>query len=200
MSEAGEADRVRIGSVERLSENRYPLDKVRLTYRRQDGSTQELTREVYHNGLGAAVLPFDPARGTVLLVRQFRLPAHLSGEAGWIIESLAGTIEEGQSPEETARAEAQQEAGYRLRRLEEAFVVYASPGVCTERMHLFTAEYGPEDHCGRGGGLRDEGEEIEVLEVPLAEAWAMVGRREIADAKTVLLLQNLMLRVGAAGR
>ncbi len=193
MSAQDEADRIRIGSVERLSDNRYVLEKIRFAYRRRDGSTQELVREVYRNGLGAAVLPFDPGRGTVLLVRQFRLPALLTRDGGWVIEALAGTVEKDQVPEETARAEAEQEAGYRLRRLEEAFVVFASPGGCTEKMHLFTAEYGPEDHCGRGGGLREEGEEIEVLELPLAEAWAMVSRREIVDAKTVLLLQHLML-------
>jgi nudix-type nucleoside diphosphatase (YffH/AdpP family) len=193
VSSPGEADRIAIASVERLSDHRYPLEKIRFAYRRRDGSTQELEREVYRNGLGAAVLPFDSSRGTVLLVRQFRLPALLAGQDGWVIETLAGVIEAEQSPEETARAEAQQEAGYRLRDLREAFVVFASPGVCAERMHLFTAEYGPGDRCGRGGGLREEGEEIEVLELPLAEAWAMVGRREIVDAKTVLLLQHLML-------
>jgi nudix-type nucleoside diphosphatase (YffH/AdpP family) len=198
VSTPDEADRVRIGPVERLSDNRYPLDKVRFTYRRRDGSTQELVREVYRNGLGAAVLPFDPTRGTVLLVRQFRLPALLAGQDGWVIEALAGTVEQDQSPEETARAEAQQEAGTRLRDLREVFAVFASPGVCAERMHLFSAEYGPEDRCGRGGGLREEGEEIEVLELPLAEAWAMVGRREIVDAKTVLLLQHRMLTAGGA--
>lgn len=190
---AAEADRVSIRGAETLSDARYRLSRVRFTYRRKDGTAQDLVREVYDNGIGAAVLPFDPRRGTVLLVRQFRLPARLTGAPGWILEALAGTVEEGQTPAATARAEALQEAGCRLHGLREAFVVYASPGVCTERMHLFTAEYAEADRTGPGGGLREEGEEIEVLEVPLEEAWERVRRGGIADAKTVLLLQHLML-------
>jgi nudix-type nucleoside diphosphatase (YffH/AdpP family) len=190
---AAEADRVSILGSETLSDARYRLSRVRLTYRRKDGTSQELVREVYDNGVGAAVLPYDPRRGTVLLVRQFRLPARMTGSPGWIVETLAGVVEGGKDPAETARAEARQEAGCRLHALREAFVVYASPGVCTERMHLFTAEYGEADRTGPGGGLREEGEEIEVLEMPLAEAWDLVRRGGIADAKTVLLLQHLML-------
>jgi nudix-type nucleoside diphosphatase (YffH/AdpP family) len=189
-----ERGRVEVEGAETLAEDWNALRKYRLAYRRRDGTRQTLSREVYFNGPGAAVLPFDPRRGTVLLTRQFRLAAQLNGEADpWLVEACAGNVEPGDDPAETARKEAEQETGHRLRELRRAFALYTSPGACAEVLHLFTATYGPAERSGAGGGLREEGEEIEVLELPLEEAWAMVGRGEIADAKTVLLLQHLML-------
>ncbi len=186
-------DRVAIEAEETLSENWHRLSKLRFAFRRRDGSTQTLEREVYRNGRGAAVLPFDPRRGMVLLTCQFRIAAHVNGDPAWLIEACAGVVEQDRSPEDTARREAEQETGCRLHALREVFVLYASPGACAEKLHLFLAEYGPEDRQGRGGGLREEGEEIDLIEIPLEEAWAMVRRGDIVDAKTVLLLQHLLL-------
>jgi nudix-type nucleoside diphosphatase (YffH/AdpP family) len=184
---------VEVRSVETLSENHYPLRRYTVAYRRRDGARQELRREVYGIGHAAAVLPFDPRRSAVLLTRQFRMPARANGDCGWLVEACAGIVEGGDGPAETARKEAEQEMGCRLRDLREVFTLYTSPGATSEKLHLFTAEYGPGDRSGAGGGVREEGEEIEVLELPLTEAWAMVGRGEIVDAKTVLLLQHLLL-------
>lgn len=190
---------VEIRSVETLSENHFPLRSYDLAYRRRDGARQDLRREVYGIGHGAAVLPFDPGRSTVLLTRQFRLPAHVNGDPAWLIEACAGNVEGDDAPADTAREEAEQEMGCALRELREVFALYVSPGATAEKLHLFTAEYDAATRSGAGGGLREEGEEIETLELPLAEAWAMVGRGEIVDAKTVLLLQHLLLaRHGAA--
>lgn len=186
-------DEVEIKSVETLSENHFPFRMYSFAHRRRDGARQELRREVYVIGPSAVVLPFDPRRSTVLLTRQFRLPAHVNGEAPWLVEACAGNVEGGDGPAETARKEADQEMGCRLRELREVFALYMSPGVTAEKLHFFLAEYDSEGRSGGGGGLREEGEDIEVLEMPLAEAWAMVGRGEIVDAKTVLLLQHLML-------
>ena len=186
-------DDVEIRAVEALSENHYPLRKYSFSYRRRDGARQELQREVYGIGQAAVVLPFDPRRSTVLLTRQFRLPARVNGDEPRLVEACAGNIEEGDDAAETARKEAEQEMGCRLRALRPVFTLYMSPGATAEKLHLFTAEYGPGERSGAGGGLREEGGEIEVLEMPLAAAWAMVGRGEIVDAKTVLLLQHLLL-------
>jgi nudix-type nucleoside diphosphatase (YffH/AdpP family) len=123
----------------------------------------------------------------------------VNGDEPRLIEACAGNIEPGDDAAETARKEAEQEMGCRLRDLREVFTLYMSPGVTAEKLHHFTAEYDPGGRSGEGGGLREEGEDIEVLELPLAEAWAMVGRGEIVDAKTVLLLQHLLLaRRGAS--
>jgi nudix-type nucleoside diphosphatase (YffH/AdpP family) len=186
-------DAVEVRAVETLSQGHYPLHRYHFAFRRRDGARQELRREVYGIGHGAAVLPLDPGRSTVLLTRQFRLPAHANGDPAWLVEACAGNVEPGDDPAETARKEAEQEMGCRLRALRPVFTLYMSPGATAEKLHLFTAEYGPGERSGAGGGLREEGEEIEVLEMPLAEAWAMVGRGEIVDGKTVLLLQHLLL-------
>jgi len=157
------------------------------------GTWQRLRREVYFNGPGVAVLPFDPRRSTVLLTRQFRLPAYVNGDEPRLIEACAGNIEPGNDPAETVRKEAEQETGYRLRDLRKVMEVYTSPGASAEKLHLYVSSYDPADRAGEGGGVREEGEEIELLELPLARAWRMVEDGEIADAKTVLLLQHALL-------
>lgn len=179
-----------ISEVETLSENWYTLQKVTFDYTRKDGSRQTLAREVYHNGPGAAVLPFDRDRGTVLLVRQFRIPAYANGDPALLIEACAGMVEKGDNPAGTVSKELEQETGCRVRNLRKVFELYMSPGASAEKLHLFTAEYSQADHVGKGGGLREEGEEIEVLELPLSQARDMIAAGQIVDAKTVLLLQH----------
>jgi len=100
----------------------------------------------------------------------------------------AGLLD-GASPEDCIRAEAEQEAGFRVRAPREVMRTYMSPGSVTERLHLFVAEYDASDRIGAGGGLEHEGEDIEVFECGFDEALAMVARGEIVDAKTILLLQ-----------
>jgi len=182
-------EKVRILARETLSDGWFRLEKVAFT--QAGGKRQE--REVYHNGVGAAVLPLDPGRGTVLLVRQLRIPALVNGDGPMLVEACAGMVEDGDDPAETVRREASEEMGYRLRAVRKLFSLYPSPGSSAERLHLFAAEYGPGDHTGEGGGLEGEGERIEVLEVPLDRAWAMVEAGEIMDAKTILLLQQARL-------
>jgi nudix-type nucleoside diphosphatase (YffH/AdpP family) len=185
---------VEIESVETLSDHWRPLRQYRLRQRRKDGRQQSLVREVYAMGPAAAVLPYDPRRGTVLLIRQFRLPALLNGDGPRLVEACAGLVDPGEDAATTIRKEAEQELGTSLGDLQEVMVVYSSPGVVAEKVHLFSATYNPSRRSGPGGGLAEEGEEIEVLELPLDKAWAMVKRREIMDAKTVLLLQHLLPR------
>ena len=184
---------IEIRTVETLSDNWYPLRKYTADYRRRDGSHQTLTREVYFNGPGSAVLLLDAAGETVMLARQFRMPAFVNGDPPRLIEVCAGNIEDGDDPAETARKEAQQETGYRLRDLRKVMTLYMSPGASAEKLHLYIARYDHADRLSQGGGLREEGEEIELLEMPIERAWDMVQAGEIADAKTVLLLQHVLL-------
>lgn len=173
----------------------------RIGFRQQDGVTQQLEREVYHNGPGAAVLPIDRARGTVLLVRQLRIAAHLNGDPAYMTELCAGIVDDGDAPEETVRKEAEQELGYRLRDISPALTLYMNPGSTTEKVHLFLAGYAAGDRIAAGGGLEEEGERIRVLETGFEEALAMIGRGAINDAKTVALLQYAALNAprGSAG-
>jgi nudix-type nucleoside diphosphatase (YffH/AdpP family) len=179
-------DRVRIRDEHVLSQRRYRLSEVDIDYRRGDGTWQRQNREVFDRKHAAAVLPIDPERGTVILVSQFRLPAFLTGYTKPLIEVIAGALDN-DAPEVCARREAMEEAGIEVGDLREVFHCFMSPGAVTERMHLFVGTYNAR--AGKGGGLHDEGEDIEVLEMPLAEAFAMVERGEIVDAKTILLLQ-----------
>jgi len=174
--------------VKVLSAKRYKLREYDFDYRRGDGTWQRQDREVFDRGHAAAVLPIDSGRRTVLLVRQFRLPAFLAGHAAPLVEVIAGALD-GDAPEVCARREAMEEAGVEIGELHRVFHCFMSPGAVTERMHLFVATYSSASRTAKGGGLADEGEDIEVLELPLARALAMVESGEIVDAKTILLLQ-----------
>ena len=158
------------------------------------------TREVYDHGHAAACLAHDPARGTVLLVRQHRVPialhgADLPGDApevgvggGMSIEAPAGLIDEGETPPEAMAREMEEETGHRVRDLTQVADLFASPGSLSERMMLFTATYGPDTKVGEGGGLAGEGEDIEIIETPLDEAVRMVEDGRIRDLKTAYLV------------
>lgn len=189
----GDGAAVRIRRREVLSESWYKLEKVSFEQTGHDGQVQSQEREVYHNGPGAAVLPIDRVRRTVLLVRQLRIPALVNGDGPMLIEACAGMVEEGDDPSETVRKEAEQETGYRLHGVRHLCTLYMSPGASAEKLHLFAAEYDSGGKVSAGGGEASEGERIEVLEVPLAQAWDMVERGEIVDAKTVILLQHARL-------
>jgi len=179
-------DRLRIRDEHVLSHKRYKLSEYEIDYRRNDGIWQTLDREVFDRKHAAAVLPIDPSRGTVILVRQFRLPPFLTGYKTPMVEVIAGSLEN-DAPDVCARREAMEEAGIEVSDLKEVFHCFMSPGAVTERMHLFAGTY--STRTAKGGGLPDEGEDIEVLEMPLADAFAMVANGEIVDAKTIMLLQ-----------
>ncbi len=178
-----------IVGVARIHEGWVKIAK--LTIRRPQGGTMD--REVEDHGSAVAVLPYDPERRTALLVRQFRAPVFHAGGPEALLETIAGILDE-DDPEACARREAMEEAGLRLDRLESVGALWTSPGITTERMHLYLAPYAKADRVGEGGGLAEENEDIEVLEVPLGDLWAQVERGEILDLKTLALIQALRLR------
>ncbi|MDE1150164.1 MAG: NUDIX domain-containing protein [Azospirillaceae bacterium] len=190
-------DRVLVREDRILSNEWSVLRSVTFDYHRQDGEWQTLTREIYDRGHGAVILPYDPARGTVLLIRQFRFAVYAAGHDAPLIEAVAGLLDDN-TPEETIRHEAEEEAGCRIGAARKVFECYMSPGSVTERLTFFVAPYSTGDRIGAGGGLVEEGEDIEVLEPTLDEAMAMITRGEIVDAKTVMLLQYAKLN-GLAG-
>lgn len=187
--------RVVIEKVEPLSHRWVKLDRYTIRYTRQDGRKDILVREVHDHGHGAAVLPYDCRRGTVLLVRQFRLPAYLHDQDGFIIEACAGLLD-GDDPAQCAKREAEEELGVRLANLRFMTTVYTSPGAITERLSLFIADYDHDARIGAGGGAEHEGEDIEVLEVPFDEMRRMVQEGRIVDAKTVMLSLFLERELG----
>ncbi len=186
---------VKLLVVHVLRHNWLVLRNVSCALRGRDGQWQTMSREAYDRGNGAALLLFDPRRSTVVLTRQFRLPAFLNGCAdGLLIETCAGLLD-GDDPETCIRREAEEEAGYRVRQPRKVFEAYMSPGSVTEKLHLFVAEYEPGDRIRSGGGLEGEGEDIEVIEMPLADALAGIANGTIQDGKTIMLLQHVALEL-----
>ena len=185
---------IRITAEQTLSDYWYVLKKYSFDLQRRDGSWQSQNREVYDRGNGATILLYNLERRTVVLTRQFRMPAFVNGHSGYLIEAAAGLLDNA-SPEERIRLEAEEETGYVVRSVKKIFDAFMSPGSVTERIHFFIGEYQPDDRVGDGGGLKEEGEDIEVLELSFDEAIARVDSGEIADGKTIMLLQYLQLKL-----
>ena len=188
------SDRIRVHNVRLLSDNHYTLKTTTFEWRRGNGEWQVQHRESYDRGNGATLLPYNLARRTVVLVRQFRYPAYVNGYDDLLIEAAAGLLDNA-SPEQRIRAEAEEETGYRLGKISKIFEAFMSPGAITEKLHFFVGEYEPKMKIGSGGGLADEGEDIEVLELPIDQALAMIGDGRIVDAKTIMLLQYAALHI-----
>ena len=188
------ADRVRIKDVQMLAKGRYELKRATFDYRRGNGEWQTQHRDVFERGSGAALLPYNLARRTVVLVRQFRFPAFANGYDDLLIEVAAGMLDDAE-PEARIRAEAEEEIGYRLTHVQKVFEAFTSPGAVTEKIHCFVAEYDAAMRISDGGGLADEGEDIEVLELSIDEALAMIADGRIVDAKTIMLLQYAALHL-----
>src|ERR1700676_2635602 len=176
------SDRIRVKNVRVLSDNHYTLKTTTFEWRRANGEWQTQHRETYDRGNGATLLPYNLVQRTVVLVRQFRYPAYVNGYDDLLIESAAGLLDN-ESPEVRIRAEAEEETGYRLGEIRKVFEAFMSPGSVTEKLHFFVAEYEPAMRIGSGGGNSDEGEDIEVVELAIDRARAMVGDGSIADAK-----------------
>ena len=192
-------DRVRIVDTVVLSDDWYVLKKITFDYRRRDGTWQRLSRETYDRGNGATILLRNPATGTVLLTRQFRMPAFVNGHDGMLLEAAAGLLDDA-TPEDRIRAEAEEETGYRVRNVRKVFEAYMSPGSVTEKLHFFVGEYDASLRTGDGGGVAEEGEDLEVVEMPLDAALRAIERGEIVDGKTIMLLQYAALHAQAGGQ
>lgn len=182
-------DRVKIKSTEILSDNWYVLRKVTYDYQKNDGAWETQAREAYDRGNGATILLYNRVQKTVILTRQFRLPTYLNGnESGMLIETCAGLLD-ANNAEDCIRKETEEETGYRITNVEKLFEAYMSPGSVTEIVHFFIAEYEANMKISAGGGLEQEQENIEVLEMPFEKAFGMIRTGEIRDGKTIMLLQ-----------
>jgi nudix-type nucleoside diphosphatase (YffH/AdpP family) len=180
--------KIRIIDTETISKRFVHLQKVTIDHVRLDGGRQTVVREIHDHGNAATILLYDPATTSVVMVRQLRVPVFLNGGEGWLIETPAGLLD-GDDPATAIAREAMEETGYLVENPRYLFDAYMSPGTLTERVSFFAAEIDASKRVGAGGGLEDEGEDIEILELPLSEALAMIGRGEICDGKTIMLLQ-----------
>jgi|SRR5882762_6405912 nudix-type nucleoside diphosphatase (YffH/AdpP family) len=187
------SNRVRIIEERLLSEDWYVLKKTTFEYRCRDGRWQKQSRETYDRGNGAVLLLFNVEHSTVVLIRQFRFPTFVNGcNDGLLVEACAGLLD-GEDPHTCIRREAEEETGFRIRSPRKILEAYMSPGSVTEKLHFFVAEYESQDRVSAGGGDTAEGEDIEVLELPLASALQMIRTGAIQDGKTIMLLQYAAL-------
>lgn len=164
------------------------LFELIIDYTRSDGGTARLRREVIDHGSAAAILLYDPRRDVVVLVRQFRMATFYLGRDPFVLEAAAGLLD-GDDPEAAVRREALEETGYRVAKVFPLFPMFGSPGALAEEVHLFVGLIDTSDRAAAGGGLLEEHEDIEVVELPLDEAFAMIGDGRLPDAKTIILLQ-----------
>lgn len=186
--------KIEITKTEILSDNWYTLKKVTYNIEKKDGTTETQSREAYDRGNGAVILLYNRNTKTIILTRQFRLPTFINGNStGMLIEACAGLLDN-DNPEECIKRETEEETGYKISRVEKIFEAYMSPGSVTEILHFFIAEYSSEMKITNGGGLAEEGENIEVLELSFDQALQMIDTGEIKDAKTIMLLQHLRLK------
>jgi GDP-mannose pyrophosphatase NudK len=193
-------DRIRVKDVTVLSDDWYLLKKTTFDFRRSDGCWQTVSRETYDRGNGAVVLLINSEKQTLLLTRQFRFPAFVNGLTdGMLLEACAGLLD-CDDPEEAIRREVEEETGFRIGTPRKLFELYMSPGSVTERLFFFVAEYRLDDRVSSGGGDHREGEDIEIVELTFDQAFAMIARGEIMDAKTLILLQNLAAACESAGK
>ena len=186
-------EEIKIVKEELLSDNWYSLKKYTYEILKDDGSTLQQTREVYDRGNGAAILLYNKEFKTVILTRQFRLPSFVNGNSnGLLIEACAGLLDQ-DNPEVAIKRETEEETGYRIQSVRKIFEAYMSPGSVTEILYFFIAEYTPSMKVHEGGGIEQEQEDIEVLEIEFDQAFSMIGSGEIRDAKTILLLQYVKI-------
>ncbi|RAJ32950.1 GDP-mannose pyrophosphatase NudK [Pedobacter cryoconitis] len=186
-------DNVKIINTEVLSDNWYTLKKITYQYSLKDGTVQTQDREAYDRGNGAAILLYNKEQQTVILTRQFRLPTYINGnESGLLIEACAGLLDK-DNAEDCIKRETEEETGYKITEVRKIFEAYMSPGSVTEILYFFIAAYTKDMKIHEGGGLAHEQENIEVLELSIDQAMAMVADGEIKDGKTIMLLQYVKL-------
>lgn len=172
-----------------LSDNYYILKKVTFDYKLTNGRWVTQSREVYNRGDGAGILLYNKEKQTVILTKQFRMPTYMNdNKDGMLVEICAGMLDR-DNPEACIIRETEEEVGYRLEKVKKVYEAYSSPGVMTEKMYFFIGEYTDAMKVSAGGGVENEHEDIEVMEIPFDKAIAMLNSGEIIDTRTIVLLQ-----------
>ncbi|PHM48605.1 ADP-ribose diphosphatase [Xenorhabdus miraniensis] len=156
------------------------------------GWSETVKREVFERGHAGVLLPYDPVRDEVVLIEQIRIPAVETSDTPWLLEVIAGMIEEGEEAEQVVRREAVEEAGIDVKRCQPALSYLSSPGGTTERMHIFVGEVDASTASGVHG-LEGEHEDIRVLVASREQAYQWVEEGIIDNAASVIAIQWLAL-------
>ncbi|MEG5468880.1 ADP-ribose diphosphatase [Enterobacter roggenkampii] len=184
---------VEIIARETLYSGFFSMDLYRFRHRLFNGEMSgEIRREIFERGHAAVLLPFDPVRDEVVLVEQIRIAAYDVSESPWLLEMVAGMIEEGETVEGVARREALEEAGLVVGRTKPVLSYLASPGGTSERLSIMVGEVDATTAEGIHG-LADENEDIRVHVVSREQAYQWVEEGKIDNAASVIALQWLQL-------
>ena len=179
---------------ERLLDDFFKVDRFFVRLPKLDGTLSGPRKQlVLDRGDAVAVLLFRPETQTIILIKQFRFPASQKVD-GWLLEVVAGMVDDGENPEEAAKRETLEESGYDVRELELIAEFFPTPGGSNERIYLYYAEVSAGMRTADGGGLVSEGEDIEIVEVGLDQAASMMQQGRLQDAKTLIAIQWCLLR------
>ncbi|AJZ91219.1 ADP-ribose diphosphatase [Cedecea neteri] len=184
---------VEIIARETLYRGFFSLDLYRFRHRLFNGEMSgEVRREIFERGHAAVLLPYDPVRDEVVLIEQIRIAAWDTSETPWLLEMIAGMIEEGESVEDVARREAVEEADLVVGRTKPVLSYLASPGGTSERLSILVGEVDATKAKGIHG-LVEENEDIRVHVVSREQAYQCVEEGSIDNAASVIALQWLQL-------
>lgn len=171
------------------------LTRITFDYTFKNNSTKRLTHEVYGRADGVALLLYNSQTKSILLTKQFRAPVWVAGENnGFLTEVCGGAMDPNETAEETALREAYEEMGCTPSSIKKVGTTFLSPGLLHEKIHLFIGEYHQDSLSRKIGGVFEEGEEIEILEISYEQALGMLHSDEVLDARTVILLQYMELQ------
>ncbi|HEU4633330.1 MAG TPA: NUDIX domain-containing protein [Flavisolibacter sp.] len=185
---------VKITNTEILSQTKYSLKNIHFDLQKEDGSWEAQEKEVYERSNSATALLYNKERHTVILTQQFRLPTYLNGNpSGMLLETCAGLLDKGEDPEDTIKREIEEETGYVVHTVQKVYEAYTSAGALTELSHLYVAEYNQKQKASEGGGLKEEKEDIKIVELSFDEAIRMMNEGAIRDVKALILLQYARL-------
>lgn len=180
-----------IDQQEPIYEGFYRLNQLTIKHQRFNGGTMTIKRELLDRQDAVVIMLVDFKRNEMVLIEQFRVGA-LREDNPWLVEMVAGLIDTDESPEEVARREAKEEAGVKVGRVEFICRYLPSPGATNERIHLYVGEVDASAASGVHG-LEDEGEDIQVVTIPLEQAYAEVNNGLINNAASIIGLQWLQL-------
>ena len=187
--------KVKVKNEKVLSDEHYTLKQIDFDIQKKNGDWENQKREVFNHGNAVTALLYNTVTRTIILTKQFRIATYLNGnDSGMLVEACAGLLEKNEHPDDTVKREIKEETGYAVTQVQKVYEAYTSAGTLTELLYLYVAPYSKEQKETRGGGLAEEGEEVEVMEIPFDEALQMMEQGGIKDAKTIILLQYIQLK------
>lgn len=186
---------VKINDAKILSDKHYTFKLLDYDLQKQNGNWEKRKEEIIERGNAVAALLYNKEAGTIILTQQFRIATYINGnKSGMLAEACAGLINGNESPEEAIIREIKEETGYAVTDVQKVYQAYSSAGVLTELLYLYVASYSANQKVSPGSGLEQEKEEINIIELPFAEAIKILEKGGIQDAKTIILLQYAQLK------